>query len=423
MQGEGVVSFQRKECAMPVTRRTFGKQVGLGVAMTAIPAVGSLALATPVQAAASAVGGAPDAGSYAQRAVAAYQAMQRAFYVPSEQLYIDPYPHTGGNAYSYVWPFSQAMVATLDLAGLPGIGDQFAADIQARLAGLAHYWNPAPLSHNPPSPPSSPPGYASYVLPPLGQGGDLFYDDNDWIALAFAQQYQMTGDAAALHQVETLYQLVLYAWDSDGAHPCPGGNYWTQASWSHDRNTISNAPGAQVALRLFLATPDPSQVAAAKQRYDWVNTCLRAPNGLYWDHIDLAGTINKTLWSYNQGVMIGAAVLLAQVTGDQGYLQQAELLAGTALTFYGQGGRLFTQDVIFNAIFFKNLLMLDAVRPDGRYRAALRAYTDALASAVDPATGLLSLQPYTGIPLLNQAAYIQLNALLAWPRSNYQHLA
>lgn len=411
---------------MHVTRRTFGKKAGLGLALVALPPAGSLGLLTPVaQADAQPAGGETHAGIHAERAVAAYQAMQRYFYQPNVQLYIDPYPHTSGNAYSYLWPFSQALVATLDVAGLPGSGSQFAADVQARLAGLAHYWNPAPQSHNPPSPPAppSPPGYASYVLPPLGQGGDLFYDDNDWVALAFAQRYQMANDPAALSQAEALFKLVVYAWDSNTTHPCPGGDYWTQASWSHDRNTISNAPGAQLALRLYLVTQDATYLDAAKQRYDWVNTCMLAPDGLYWDHIDLAGNVNKTLWSYNQGMMIGAGVLLYQATGDATYLQRAEQLAQAALAFYGQAGRYFTQPVIFNAIFFRNLLLLDAVRPDGRYQEALREYSDTLAQAVDPATGLLTIQPYSGIPLLNQAGYVQLNALLAWHRSQYHLLA
>jgi hypothetical protein len=408
---------------MPVTRRTFGKQVGLGVALSAGTAVASLGLATPALADTNTSAGGPRTGDYAQRAVAAYQAMQRYFYLPSAQLYIDPYPHSGGNPYSYLWPFSQAMVATLDVIGLPGLGSRFTADYAARLAGLQQYWNPTPQSHNPPSPPApaSPAGYASGVM--ATGGGDLFYDDNDWVQLAFAQRYQMTGDAAALSKQQALQQLVLYAWDSDGAHPCPGGNFWTQAGWSHDRNTISNAPGAQAALRLFQATHDASLVTVAKQRYDWVNTCLLAPDGLYWDHLDLAGNVNKTLWSYNQGEMVGAAVLLAQASGDASYLQRAEQLAQAALAFFSAGGRFFTQDVIFNAIFFKNLLMLDLVRPDGRYRAALQDYTDALAQAIDPATGLLAFQPYGSIPLLNQAAYVQLNALLAWPRSQYALLA
>jgi predicted alpha-1,6-mannanase (GH76 family) len=260
-------------------------------------------------------------------------------------------------------------------------------------------------------------------MPPLGHGGDLFYDDNDWVALAFAQRYQMAKDSVALTQAEALSKLVVYAWDSNPAHPCPGGDYWTQAGWSHDRNTISNAPGAQLALRLYLATKNTSYRDTAQQRYDWVNSCMLAPDGLYWDHIDLAGNINKMLWSYNQGMMVGASLLLYEATGEETYLQRAEQLAQTSLTFYSQSGRFYTQPVIFNAIFFRNLLILDAVRPHGRYRQALREYTNALAQAVDPATGLLMVQPYTGVPLLNQAGYVQLNALLAWPRGQYHLLA
>lgn len=390
----------------------------LGLPLVLVLLVGVSPMASPVAAA-------PAVQTDASRAAFAYQAMQTYFYHPDVQLYQDPYPQNGGNPYSYVWPFSQAMAATNYLSGISRAGGQYTSDVTERLNGLTRYWNPTPTSNNPPSPPSppSPPGYASYVMPPLGQGGNIFYDDNEWVALALIQHYQLTGDPFALSRAEQLFQLFQYGWDTNPSHPCPGGVYWTQASWSHDRNTISNAPAAEVGLHLYLITHQASYLASAKQMYDWVNSCLLAPNGLYWDHIDLAGNINTTEWSYNQGVMLGASVLLFRATGDASYLQRAQQIAQTALNYYGTSGRWYTQDVIFNAIFFKNLLQLYAIHADGQYLSAMRAYSATLWQSVDPRTGLLELQPSQPVPLLNQAGLVQLYALLAWNPGQYSNLA
>lgn len=400
---------------MPISRRQFGQgALGLAAAVPLASAVGPLA---PEAFAAPAPG-----GNNAGRAALAYQAMQQFFYVPAQQLYHDPYPTSNPNSYSYVWPFSQAMVATFDLAAISG---GYQADVQARLSGLERYWNPTPKSNNPPSPPAppSPPGYASGVM--STGGGDLFYDDNDWIALAMVQRYYLTGDQAALAKAEALYKLVVYAWDSDPSHADPGGDFWTQASWSHDRNTISNAPGAELALHLYLigGKQNADYLNVALQRYNWVNQYMLAPNGLYWDHTDLSGNVEKTQWSYNQGVMLGASALLYKATGDQRYLQRAQQIAQAALAFYGAGGRIFTQDVIFNAIFFKNLLLLDSIAPVAGVRAALQQYTDALWQEADQSSGLLEVQIYNGIPLLNQAGFTQLFALLAMQPDQYKLLA
>ena len=396
---------------MTITRRSFGKG--------AVAALGAPLLAG-LQQPLSAAAAAPSTGSNAQRAVAAYDAMQRHFYQPQQHLYAGTFP-ASGNPFSYVWPFSQAYAATVDMAGLPVIGSRYAADVADRATGLQLYWNPAPASHNPPSPPAppSPPGYASGVMAPLGGGGDLFYDDNEWIGLASIQQYRMTGDAAALTRAQAIFQVVRYGWDPDPSHPFPGGTYWTQAPWSHDRNTISNAPGAELGLHLALLTGDRSAVADSRRMYDWVNGTLLAPNGLYWDHVDLKGTIEKTQWTYNQGVMLGAAALLGQATGDGAYLDRATQLAHQALDFYTAANRLYTQDRIFGAIFFRNLLRLHSVRPDGGYRQAMQSYADRLWEAVDPATGVLAVQPYKPVDLLDQAALVQLYALLAWDPAQY----
>ncbi len=128
----------------------------------------------------------------ADHAIAAYAAMQQYFYAPNvypgdtSSLYAEDYPQSeGGNRYSYLWPFSRALVGTITLAGIPPSVDgglDYQADVNDRLTGLSHYWDGA----------ASPPGYDSYVTAPFGGGGDKYYDDQAWVGLALAQDYRLT---------------------------------------------------------------------------------------------------------------------------------------------------------------------------------------------------------------------------------------
>jgi len=120
-------------------------------------------------------------------------------------------------------------------------------------------------------------------------------------------------------------------------------------------------PGAELGLRLYQATGKRTYLDWSRKMYDWTNKYLLAPNGLYWDHVDLAGNIEKTQWSYNQGVPIGVNVLFYEITHDRTYLQRAESIAKAAYTFYIDQGNLAKQGPSFNAIFFKNLLLMESV--------------------------------------------------------------
>jgi glycosyl hydrolase family 76 len=389
------------------------------VIRSAAAAVLAAVLAGPLAASPASAGTGPASTS---RATASYRALQR-YLATDHGLYRETYPQQDtGNPYSYVWPYSQAMVGTLMLNGMPG-GGRYADDVAHRLRALEAYWNAE----------TDPPGYDSYLRPPLGQGGDKFYDDNEWIGLGFVQHYKRTGDPAALARSKQIFDLVVHGWDDDPSHPCPGGVFWTQAPWSQDRNTVSNGPGAELGLQLYLATRKPEYLTWAKRMFDWTNSCLLAPNGLYWDHIDLAGTVEKTQWSYNQGVMLGAATLLYRATGDRRYLARARSIAAAAIRFYDEDDRWFTQPARFNAIFFKNLLMLQAEAPDPAYRHAVQRYADTVWNEHrDPRTGIFPTDLDSGrfstaggdqVTLLEQSAMVQIYALLAWSPRDYRKLA
>ena len=354
------------------------------------------------------------------RAVAAYNAMQQYLYhTNGTSLYRETWPPGDGNPYAYHWPFSHAVTATLDMLGLSA---DYRGAVQDRIHnGSPKYWNST----------SSPPGYDSYVRPPLGSGGDKFYDDHAWTGLNLVRAYRLTGDEAALDRARQVFEFVKSGWDNDPTHPAPGGVFWVQADWSRDRNTVSNAPSAELGLRLYLLTGEPSYLEWARKMYDWTQTTMldrdsqdQAVDGLYWDHIDLSGRIDKTQWSYNQGTMIGASVLLYTVTRDEVYLTRARDTANLALNHYGRVG-YFSQSPAFNAIFFRNLLLLASV-DDTYLPATLQAmsqYADTIWTAHRSPAGLFRFPANaSSVDLINQAAMVEIFAGLAGDPRDYDLL-
>jgi predicted alpha-1,6-mannanase (GH76 family) len=159
-----------------------------------------------------------------------------------------------------------------------------------------------------------------------------------------------------------------------------------------------------------MATGDRAALEWSVRIYDWVRSALLTPDGLYLDQIAPDGTRRKEIWSYNQGTMIGAGVLLHRATGDESYLAQAAVTAGASLGRFSLPV-LLSQDAAFNAVFFRNLFLLDQVSPDPGYRRLARAYADEMwAGHRDSRTGLFR----GGNSALNSSApLVEIYALLA----------
>lgn len=349
------------------------------------------------------------------RARATYEALEKYFdTADGTGLVREHYPAGAEDRpYSYEWPLSQVHVAALDLA----FADRrHAPALATRAKAQELYWNPSGGT-------TGLPGYDSYPVAPHGEGGDMFYDDNEWVGLAKCQLHLQTGDRAALRRAEEIFDLVESGWDTDPDHPSPGGVFWTQADWSRTRNTVSNMPGAQLGLRLHQITGRSRYLESSRRFYDWTNTHLRTPEGLYRDSLDLTGSVDRTVWSYNQGVPVGAGVLLYGATRDRNHLGQARRTAEAAYTHFVTEGRLSAQPVFFNSIFFKNLLLLESVTGGSVYRRAMADYADHLWSERrDSSTGLMRFGADGKTQAIEQAAAIQIFAVLAWPRGAWRTL-
>ena len=327
------------------------------------------------------------AGVDSARALGAYAAMQRYLFDARRSVYREAVARRSG---AHAWPASQAVAATIAVARVPGADRSLRGVARARLEGLERLRSGAV--------------YAASA------GGEVYYDDNEWIAQDLLDADAAWGDVSGLARAEAIFTAVTRAWDGDESHPCPGGVVWTTAPRNNDRNTVTTANGALLGLRLYSLTRRPSYLAWAQQMLGWLDRCMLAPNGLYWDHVDAAGTVNTAQWTYNQGSVIGANVLLYRETGDSSSLARAEDLADATLAAYA-ASRLDHEPPEFAAIFFRNLLDLAAVDHDRSYVRAAQAYADRAWARRDRRTNLVAFDAPTR--LLSQAAVVQLYAGLA----------
>jgi hypothetical protein len=344
----------------------------------------------------------------AQRAVATYKAMQDNLYLPRYLLYekSDPTQNFG-----YLWDFVNPFAATDSMAAIPGVGGGYASDMQARDRGVMKYYDTQETS---PTGQPQPPAFASGVRPPLGSDQPTYYDDNAWVGLDFLQEYQLTHQRTDLARAEGIFHFVVSGWDTRTNVACPGGVFWEDVAGS-SRNTISNAPNAEVGLQIYQATHESYYLTWATRMYDWARQCLMNANNMYNDHLDDSGNVNTVLWSYNQGTMIGAGVLLYQITGDRTYLQQAERTAAASVSYYGSDGNLYHQPDVFNVIFFRNLFALAAINHNRGYARMAAAYADTAWLQDRQSTGLFTdPDPSGGESLENQTApMVELYALLS----------
>jgi hypothetical protein len=329
-------------------------------------------------------GGRADVTGDAARALDGYVAMQRYLFDVRSGTYRET---VGAKPGAAAWPLSQAFAAALAVGRIDGVNPRIALAARLRIDRLED------RRHGP-----------VYAARP---GSAVYYDDNEWLA----QDFLAAGDAAAHARAKAIFGAVVRAWDDDPSEPCAGGVQWTDAAGNDDRNTVSTVNGALVGLELYALDRSPAVLYWSRRMLDWVDACMQSPSGLYWDHIDRGGTIDETQWSYNQGSLIGALVLLAQETGDPDALTRAEQVADLSLAYF-QNRWLAGEPPEFAAIFFRNLLLLAAADHRADYVAAAQSYADSMWTLHrDPRTGLYSSNGPTR--LLDQAALVDVYAELA----------
>ncbi|RQO75793.1 glycoside hydrolase [Pedobacter sp. KBW06] len=197
----------------------------------------------------------------------------------------------------------------------------------------------------------APVAYQDYVT--AERLSSRFYDDNQWVAIAYLDAYNRTREQHYLKNAIMVYDYMITGMDNKAG----GGLYWKEGDFS-TKNTCSNAPAVLVALQLYKATKEKKYLETALAVYDWTNKTLRSPEGLFYDNVKIpGGEIDRKFYTYNAGAMLQANALLYDITRDKKYLQEAQQIAKASKAYFFKDNRL-PGHYWFNAVLLRGCIEL-----------------------------------------------------------------
>lgn len=214
-----------------------------------------------------------------------------------------------------------------------------------------------------------------------------YYDDEGWWALAWIAVYDNTGNERYLRTAESIFEDIAASY---GTTPC-GGVWWDR------NNTYVNAIANELFLDVaaHLANRAHGQKKSyyldwAKKEWAWFKASgmINAQNTIN-DGLDNVTCENNggTVWSYNQGVILGGLTELSRATGKKSYIKTAKTIADAAIANLTDADGVL-HDVCepdcgadgsqFKGVFARNLQILQEESPEERYAEFLVTNADAV---------------------------------------------
>jgi hypothetical protein len=292
--------------------------------------------------------------------------IDRTFAMPEPELLAGQIDrqHSGKPPYANMWAEGVELTALTAAAKLdPAYGSR----LKTFIAGLNRYWRVT--------------DHLGAYNGTLHGKTERYYDDNEWVVLGLLEAYEVLHDEALLTRAQETFRFVMSGQDEN----LGGGIYWRESDRA-TKNTCSNAPAIVCALRLQQLTHDPADQKIALDLYKWTNATLQDKDGLYFDHIDLNGKVNRSKFSYNTALMIRANCLLLDQTHDQKYLSEAQRIAQAAVQHWiGPDGAIH-DNTCFAHLLTESLLELGARDHDPAWRETVnRSLQFLLTKNADPA--------------------------------------
>ena len=164
-----------------------------------------------------------------------------------------------------------------------------------------------------------------YYNPPPWDG-DTWNDDIGWYTLGLMRGYQATLNQTYYQYAKTGYDMAFKrGWDT--AHN--GGGIWELQPTGDGKATkcvLSNLSLSRVACMIYQSMRDKDYLNQCIQIYDWNRkTFFNAGTGEVIGCIVEDGTLQYGDDGYNQGLMADQANMLWLITGQESYLQDAQL--------------------------------------------------------------------------------------------------
>ncbi|PWY67614.1 Six-hairpin glycosidase [Aspergillus sclerotioniger CBS 115572] len=217
---------------------------------------------------------------------------------------------------------------------------------------------------------------ASKPLPPTGvietQGFiNEYYDDEAWWALGWIQAYDLTHDQRYLDTAADIFEDMTTGWNAT----C-GGVWWDK---SHTQNgAIENELFLSVAAHLGRRIPSNASYYRdwAMKEWTWfqnsgmINAENTINNGL---DLTTCRNDNGTVWSYNQGVILGGLVELSKLVGNTSYISTAQKIADAAIQALSDSDGVLIESCEpdctgdapqFKGVFMRNLQALYQASPE-----------------------------------------------------------
>ncbi|MGW7682649.1 glycoside hydrolase family 76 protein [Kribbella sp. NPDC054772] len=167
----------------------------------------------------------------------------------------------------------------------------------------------------------------------LGNFTSRAIDDSEWWGLTWVQAYDLTKNPKYLDMAVKIAEYVEGYWDPSS---CGGGVWWNGERTY--KNAVTNGLWIRLTAELHNRMPkDTRWLGRAQEGWTWfTNSGMINSAGLVNDGLkDNCESNGDTVWSYNQGLAIGAGLELWRATHDPKLLTSVRRLADAAI---GSGG-------------------------------------------------------------------------------------